>query len=104
MRVIRRAFYRRHRDAFAGGDSNRVLSTVLYLNPSWMPEDGGEMLLYADDELRIDRARAAAVRSPGGVSQRRLPHEVLPTRRTRYSIAGWFRVNGSLGGQIDPPR
>jgi len=98
------AFYRRHRDAFAGGDSNRVLSTVLYLNPSWMPEDGGEMLLYADDELSIvERVQPLYGRLAVFLSED-FPHEVLPTRRTRYSIAGWFRVNGSLGGQIDPPR
>jgi SM-20-related protein len=37
------AFYRKHRDAFADGASNRVLSTVLYLNPGWKAEDGGEI-------------------------------------------------------------
>ena len=34
----------------------------------------------------------------------RFPHEVLPTTSTRYSIAGWFRVNSSLGGVLDPAR
>jgi SM-20-related protein len=31
------------------------------------------------------------------------PHEVLKAHRDRYSIAGWFRVNTTLGGTIDPP-
>ena len=32
------------------------------------------------------------------------PHEVLPANRDRFSIAGWFRVNGSTAGRVDPPR
>lgn len=31
------------------------------------------------------------------------PHEVLPASRERYSIAGWFRVNGNGAGRVDPP-
>ncbi|GIX31986.1 MAG: hypothetical protein KatS3mg124_2458 [Porticoccaceae bacterium] len=33
-----------------------------------------------------------------------IPHEVRPARRERLSIAGWFRVNGSTAGRVDPPR
>jgi SM-20-related protein len=98
------AFYKRHRDAFADGGTNRVLSTVLYLNRGWGAEDGGEMLLYADDDRTlIEKVQPHYGRLVIFLSER-FPHEVLPTRRTRYSIAGWFRVNASLGGQIDPPR
>ena len=97
------AFYKRHRDAFADGVTNRVLSTVLYLNPGWRGEDGGEMLLYADDHTLIERVIPLYGRLVIFLSER-FPHEVLSTRRTRYSIAGWFRVNASLAGQIDPPR
>jgi SM-20-related protein len=31
------------------------------------------------------------------------PHEVLAANRTRYSIAGWFRVNTTTGDRLDPP-
>jgi SM-20-related protein len=31
------------------------------------------------------------------------PHEVLPAKRDRYSIAGWFRLNNSIDNNIDPP-
>jgi SM-20-related protein len=34
----------------------------------------------------------------------RFPHEVRQASRLRYSIAGWFRVNASLGSHIDPPQ
>jgi SM-20-related protein len=31
-------------------------------------------------------------------------HEVLPTQRDRYSIAGWYRVNSSNANRVDPPK
>lgn len=96
------AFYRKHRDAFDDGTVNRVVSTVLYLNPGWGADDGGEMVLYADDgETVIETVMPLYGRLAVFLSDR-FPHEVLPTRRTRYSIAGWFRVNGTSGGQVDP--
>jgi len=97
-------FYRRHRDAFAGSGTNRVLSTVLYLNPQWSASDGGEMLLFADNERELlERILPLYGRLVVFLSER-FPHEVLPTRRTRYSVAGWFRVNCSIGGHVDPAR
>ena len=41
------AYYRRHVDAFLG-QRNRVVTTVFYLNDDWKPEDGGELLMFAD--------------------------------------------------------
>ncbi len=29
------------------------------------------------------------------------PHEVLPTNTERFSIAGWFRINGVKDNQLD---
>tara|TARA_R110001599_G_scaffold353459_1_gene592387 strand:+ start:84981 stop:85643 length:663 start_codon:yes stop_codon:yes gene_type:complete len=95
-------FYQRHLDAFKG-EGNRILSLVLYLNPQWHAEDGGELVLYPGQS------------EPGGV---RVPpahgtlalflsedfeHEVLPARRDRFSIAGWFRLNSSGTLRADPP-
>jgi SM-20-related protein len=31
------------------------------------------------------------------------PHEVLPSKSDRYSIAGWFRLNNSISNKIGPP-
>ena len=39
------AFYQKHRDAFRG-KPGRKLSTVLYLNPDWDTNNGGELVLY----------------------------------------------------------
>lgn len=98
------AFYRKHYDSFRGR-ANRVISTVLYLNPDWPADGGGEMALYDEHEPEREVAR---VHPEAGTFacflSDRIPHEVLPTRMPRVSIAGWFRRNASLGGVIDPAR
>ena len=92
------AFYKKHVDAFRGnrkqGQSNRVLSTVLYLNDAWRLGDGGELLLYAedDDNKVIETILPECGRLVIFLSEK-CPHEVLPAKRERKSIAGWFRVN-----------
>jgi len=94
------AFYKKHLDAFRGnrqqGQSNRVLSTVLYLNETWLPDEGGELLLYAedDDNKVIETILPEFGRMVIFLSEK-FPHEVLPAKRERKSIAGWFRVNES---------
>lgn len=96
------AFYKRHYDAFRG-EANRVLSVVAYLNPGWGNTDGGELVLYRDDE---DCEGAKVVPLYGTVVvflSEEFPHEVLPASRDRYSVAGWYRVNTSIGNKIDPP-
>lgn len=98
------AFYKKHLDSFRGR-ANRVVSTVGYLNPAWPADGGGEMAIFAADEPEREVAR---VRPEAGnfacFLAETVPHEVLPTRLPRASIAGWFRRNASLGGLVDPAR
>ncbi|MFD2190542.1 2OG-Fe(II) oxygenase [Pistricoccus aurantiacus] len=97
------AFYKAHLDSFEGR-SNRVISTVTYLNSHWQPGDGGEMLIF-DPKTQQEIARIPP--KSGTFTcflSETIPHEVLPTRQPRASIAGWFRRNTSFGGLIDPPR
>ncbi|MCB1917041.1 MAG: 2OG-Fe(II) oxygenase [Rhodocyclaceae bacterium] len=97
------AFYKRHVDAFRG-EANRVLTTVLYLNPAWGPDDGGELVLHLDaDNEETVRLRPTLGTLVVFLSEA-FPHEVLPAQRDRYSIAGWFRVNASCAARADPPR
>ncbi|MCC5865336.1 MAG: 2OG-Fe(II) oxygenase [Wenzhouxiangella sp.] len=105
------AFYRRHLDSFRGA-ANRIISTVIYLNEDWREDDGGELLLYPPEQdhsmssgtvTEMTRIAPVAGRLALFLSEE-IPHEVLTARRDRYSIAGWFRLNASLGNQIDPPR
>lgn len=95
------AFYKKHLDAFKG-DSSRKLSLVFYLNPGWLPEDGGELKLYTDkqNETQIVPGYGTLVT----FLSEDFPHEVLAAKRDRYSIAGWFRVNSSTPERVDPPR
>lgn len=96
-------FYRRHYDAFRG-ETNRVLSIVVYLNPGWLGEDGGELVLYAGDGDRTGTKIIPLYGTIVAFLSEEFPHEVLPARRDRYSVAGWYRVNTSMRGRIDPPR
>lgn len=90
-------FYQKHLDAFVGR-SNRVLSSVCYLNTV---EQGGELVIYDEQDQLLSKIQPKA----GTLvifESCRFPHEVLPAAQTRYSIAGWFRHNSSIQGLIDP--
>ena len=96
-------YYKRHYDAFKG-ESNRVLSVVVYFNSHWLPSDAGELVLYKSDH---DKEGIKVVPLMGTIVtflSEEFPHEVLAANRDRYSIAGWFRVNTSVTDRVDPPR
>ena len=81
------AFYRRHRDRFRNDDA-RVISCVLYLNDNWKSDDGGELRIYLPDGTLRD-----LVPSGGALVvfvSERFEHEVLPARRERLALTGWF--------------
>ena len=96
-------FYKTHLDAFKG-EANRCLSAVLYLNPEWTADWGGQLRLYLDES----RSSSIDVEPKWGrlvlFLSEDFPHEVLPAARDRYSIAGWFRVNSSHSQKVDPPK
>lgn len=96
------AFYKRHFDAFKGS-SNRRLTTILYLNPAWQPQDGGELLLYANDNETLLETVLPGFGTMVIFLSEEFPHEVLPTNCSRYSLTGWFRINGSNSVNLDPP-
>lgn len=88
------AFYRRHLDAFRG-EANRIVSVVCYLNEGWLPGDGGELVLF--DETGVELGRFPPTLGTLAVYlSEQFPHEVLPTRVNRYSLAGWFRCRAEL--------
>ena len=97
------AYYKRHYDAFRG-QTNRIVSVVAYLNSDWAADDGGELVLYKNAE---DREGLRVTPLAGTVVvflSEDFPHEVLPAKRDRFSIAGWYRVNSSNADVVDPPR
>ena len=90
-------YYHKHLDAFRGR-SNRVLTTVSYLNTV---QQGGELALYDESDNLLTTLTPTA----GSLilfESERFPHAVLPAVDTRYSIAGWFRKNASINGVLDP--
>lgn len=101
-------FYKKHKDAFKG-EGNRVLSVVVYLNQQWVSSDGGELVIYTknlDNTSFATNNKITVTPSFGTIVvflSEQFPHEVLPAKRDRYSIAGWFRLNNSIANNIDPP-
>lgn len=95
-------FYKRHVDAFRGNTS-RVLTVVTYLNPDWTLADGGELVLYRDADDRTGLRVLPMLGTLVVFLSESFPHEVLPSRRDRFSIAGWYRVNASVSERVDPP-
>lgn len=87
------SFYRRHLDQFADAPERR-LTAVLYLNENWKAEDGGQLRLYLEDGGSIDIYPEAG-RFVTFLSDR-FEHEVLPARRERLALTGWFRRRALL--------
>jgi len=84
------AFYRRHLDRFAN-DDRRTLSCALYLNDGWRAEDGGALRLHLSGRVCDVLPRAGTLVA---FLSERFEHEVLPARRERLSLTGWFRRRG----------
>jgi SM-20-related protein len=86
------AGYARHVDQLRGRDHRKV-SLIVYLNESWTGEDGGELRIFDDIGGHRDIEPAAGRLVCFLTAERE--HAVLPSRRDRLSIAGWFRQRGS---------
>jgi len=72
------------------GKAERRVSFALYLNLDWDAACGGELRLYESGQAVAD------IEPRGGrlacfLTQDRL-HEVLPCKRVRMSLTGWFRT------------
>jgi len=84
-------FYEKHLDAFKGS-KNRVVTTVLYLNEEWDESKGGELIVYNQEDEKIAKVIPNAGTLVVFLSDK-FPHEVLPAKVKRHSIAGWFRID-----------
>ncbi len=90
------AFYHKHVDAFKKPNhqfkaQKRVVSTLLYLNSGWNAEDGGELLLYRHNEENSFKKILPELGRLVIFLSEEFPHEVLPAKKSRYSLTGWFR-------------
>lgn len=85
--------YKPHLDRHRGTEA-RVLSAIVYLNPGWIPSDGGELRLYTDREAGVSGPSVDIIPEFGKLVlflSADFWHEVLPALRERHSITGWFR-------------
>jgi len=83
------AGYARHSDQPLGREQRRG-SLVLYLNEDWTEAAGGELRVFEADDRYRDIAPVAGRLVCFLTAGRE--HEVLPTRRDRLSVSGWFRI------------
>ncbi|OYQ79511.1 SM-20 protein [Ignatzschineria sp. F8392] len=86
------AYYKRHNDN-ARNQNRRKITTVLYLNESWQPGDGGELLIYSREQPDSDEVILTLPPKAGQMIlflSEDFPHEVLPTQKMRESITGWY--------------
>lgn len=85
-------FYKPHLDRHRESP-DRLVTVILYLNPDWQPGDGGELKLWTTpgdregDFVTIEPRMGTLVCFLAGDFW----HEVLPAKKTRASITGWFR-------------
>ncbi|MCG9736592.1 2OG-Fe(II) oxygenase [Shewanella insulae] len=91
------AFYKRHLDAFRG-QTNRKLTSILYLNPDWQPGHGGELLMYEGDEIEPFQVIEPRFGTMVIFLSERFPHEVSLSHHDRYSLTSWYRINDGMPG------
>ncbi|MEO7923084.1 MAG: 2OG-Fe(II) oxygenase [Chitinophagaceae bacterium] len=81
------SYYKRHTDQFQD-DNNRKFSLISYLNEDWLEEDGGQLLVYQENEVQkiIPHSRKAVF-----FKSDEMEHEVTRANRSRMSISGWLK-------------
>lgn len=78
--------YNRHLDQF-NERSNRQITVLVYLNENWKKGDGGELVIYKEDqEIVIEPIAKRLLLFKSDV----IEHEVLTTNVPRYSLTGWL--------------
>lgn len=83
------AGYARHLDQFAD-KSSRTISLIVYLNEGWLPENGGCLRIFGNDDPKTETdILPVSGRMVAFVSNETF-HQVLPNNKPRYSLTGWF--------------
>ncbi len=84
-------FYEKHLDTFKNS-KNRVVTTVYYLNKEWNQRDGGELFIYNKENNLIKKVLPKQNTLVVFMSEE-FPHAIDITKKDRYSIAGWYRID-----------
>ena len=85
-------FYLAHVDRFCD-DDHRIVSMIVYLNDDWSADDGGSLRIWSGSD--VVASQSIDIAPVGGrlvlfMSDVTL-HAVMPTRRDRVALTGWFR-------------
>lgn len=81
-------FYKRHKDQFKT-NSARKFSLVSYLNDDWQETDGGNLMLYPNEETIVSIPPTAG--KTVFFKSDEMEHEVAVCTRPRLSITGWLK-------------
>lgn len=88
------ARYERHRDAFPVSDQDDVtqrrVTAIVYLNPDWVPGDGGELRIFGrngDPDQDVQPIATRMVVFLSGV----VDHAVIAASQDRYALTAWIR-------------
>jgi SM-20-related protein len=85
------AYYKKHLDRFRD-DDRRALTAIVYLNDQWTDADGGQLRFWTDPS---GEGECIDIQPSGGTLVTFLSelywHEVLPARRQRLALTGWFK-------------
>jgi Rps23 Pro-64 3,4-dihydroxylase Tpa1-like proline 4-hydroxylase len=83
--------YTKHVDNGGRQSNGRRLTTLFYLNEDWDSADGGELAVYAPGgQPLLETVPPIADRLVMFWSDERVPHEVLETRKERFTVTIWF--------------
>jgi SM-20-related protein len=90
------AFYKQHLDR-PTGTNDRLVTVILFLNEGWQPGDGGELKIWTtpgdpDGVFVLIEPRMGTVVCFLAAD---FWHEVLPAKKIRRSITGWFSAADS---------
>jgi SM-20-related protein len=95
------AGYHKHLDQFIGKEERKI-TCILYLNDNWQSSDGGELRIYLNKKNldKDNQDHFFDVLPTGGklvvFIASDFIHEVLPAKRARISITGWFRTRSEI--------
>jgi Rps23 Pro-64 3,4-dihydroxylase Tpa1-like proline 4-hydroxylase len=70
----------------------RKLTCIVYANPDWVAEAGGELRLHLIGQLQMKDVAPLDGRLVLFFSDSRVPHEVLPTHKPRYAVSVWYHT------------
>lgn len=89
--------YDKHIDQF-NARNNRTISMVIYLNKDWQEGDGGELEIFLKDgsSFLVEPIEARCVMFKSA----EVPHRVMASNKSRYSLTGWLLQQPSSLGQF----